>query len=505
MGRRIRWLGIALVACFALLLVQITNVQFRQANKLATAPENPKVAAASTDQPRGDIIAADGQILATSVAAPKGSANAYTREYPGGSLYSQVVGFDSINYGMSGVEASYDKYLVAHQQPAQSLSQLLTPTTSTDTVALTIEPKLQALARQELAGRVGAVVALDPSTGAVLAMYGNPTYDPNPLASQNLATEISAYQRYTNPKYAGVGGLLPLSDIPYAQIFSPGSTFKVVTGSAVLDHQPALANFQVPVESHITIPGSTVGLTDADGPCGGTMAQMLPPSCDTGFATLALKIGAQTLYTEANSFGFNTVPPIDIPGAAASVFPHPSQFSTANLGPAALAYSAIGQENVSMSALQNALDAAAIANDGVIMTPHVVSQVRNANGNVVMSYQPTPWRTATSPSTAQTMTSMMQAVVSSPNGTGHTVGFLPQDQVAAKTGTAQAGSHTQYDNDWMIAFAPATHPKVAIAVALPYEPGSTFGDQCAGPVLNAMIQMALSGTAPTTSPLATCP
>jgi len=505
MGRRIRWLGIAMVACFALLLVQITNVQFRQANKLATAPENPKVAAAANDQPRGDIIAANGQILATSVAAPKGSPNAYSRQYPGGSLYSQVVGFDSIEYGKSGVEASYDKYLVAHQQPAQSLSQLLTPTTSTDTVALTIEPKLQQLARQELAGRNGAVVVLNPSTGAVEAMYGNPTFDPNPLASQDLATEVSAWDHDTQPKYAGVGGLLPLSQIPYAQIFSPGSTFKVVTGSAVLDHQPALANFQVPVESHLDIPGSSVGLTDADGPCGGNMAEMLPPSCDSGFATLALKIGAQTLYDQANAFGFNTVPPIDIPGAVASVFPHPSQFAPQNLGLAALAYSAIGQENVSMSALQNAMDAAAIANDGVIMTPHVVSQVRNANGNVVMSYQPTPWRTATSPSAAQTMNTMMQAVVTSPDGTGYPVGFLPQDQVAAKTGSSQAGVHDQYDNDWMIGFAPATHPKVAIAVVLPYEPGATFGDQCAGPVLNAMIQMALSGTAPTTSPLATCP
>ncbi|HXW35427.1 MAG TPA: penicillin-binding transpeptidase domain-containing protein [Acidimicrobiales bacterium] len=510
MARRIGWLGVFILLCFVVLFAQLNNVQVAKAKKYATDPNNPRIAAEQYSQPRGEIQASDGTVLALSVPAPSGSIYKYQRVYPPATaqLFSQITGFDSIFTGRTGVEASYNSYLVAHNQPVKTLRDLLTTRTVTDTVNLTLDPKLQAVAANALNPpgaplRAGAVVAIDPTTGAIKAMYSYPTYDPNPIASLNPKTfnlgwyaYNSQVQNIINP----VGGLTYGLSLAYGDAgFAPGSTFKTITTSAAYDRAPLLVVKQYPTEQCIK-PGTLGGQTtqqlcnfDKTEACGGDIAAMLPPSCDTGFALLGTDVGGQNMYDEATGFGFNRQPPLDLP-------PAPQQVSTFPLyvdhgDQILLAYSSIGQENVSVSPLQMALVAAGIANHGVIMTPHVMESIHDSQGNLVTSYQPKPWLVATSPQTAQALNGLMQLVVSQPGATASGVGFPPDEHVAAKTGTAQTLNNTAI-NAWMIAFAPANQPKIAVAVMIPNLRNSQYGGagaDYAGPVMKQVIAAALSG------------
>lgn len=487
MGRRIRWLGVVLILAFALVMVQLVNVQFRQANALANSPDNPRVIAQKYTQSRGYIYAADGTVLAQSVKSPPGSAYEYERQYPTKALFEQVVGYDSYIYGMAGVEEQYNSYLEPHHQSAKTIGQLLNPPPpTTDNVTLTVEPSLQELAQQELAGRDGAVVVLNPTTGAVEAMYSNPSFDPSGLASPY--TSVENLDRYAQLQQDG-DGYSPALPIATSVPILPGSTFKVVTSSAVYDYKPQLATKEYPVVSAISLPYSNQLLhNDGDVPCGGTLVQMLPASCDPGYGQVGMDLGSSVLAAQAERFGFNKVPPIDLPGVVPSPLDVPAITGVTNQ--AYLAYTAIGQYAVHATALQMALVAAGIADGGVVMTPHVMAQIRDSQGNLVSTYQPTPWVRATTQQAAAQVTSLMEGVVT--NGTADGVGFLPQDQVAAKTGTAQTGNHFDNTNDWMIAFAPASDPQVAVAVTVPDQPFSYYGATVAGPIVKAMIEAALS-------------
>ena len=479
-------MAMVMMLLFGAVLVQAANIQFRQAKKLATDPKNPRNVEARRSLGRGDIRAGDGSVLAHSIKTPTGVYK-YQREYPTGALMGQITGFDSPIYGRFGIEAQYNSLLSAHAQPARSLSQILSPTTSTDSVALTILPSLQNLAAQQLAGRNGAVVVLNPANGAVLAMYANPTYDPTPLAAPSTKAEQDAWAAY---QVKDAAGYAPLVALTYQRSFPPGSTFKVVTSATAYDYRPDLATKYYPDASSIALPNTNLRLQNfGGGTCGGTVAIMLPPSCDTGFAELGMDLGGDLMWKQATEFGFDSRPPLDLPGVAASNFPTPE--SLKNNG-AFLAYDAIGQHDVTATALQNALVAAAIANNGIVMTPHLLREVRDKEGNLVQRYQPLKWLTATTPETAAQISVLMQQVVT--QGTAAGVGFLPANEVAAKTGTAQtaAGAVNTSTDDWMIAFAPASHPTVAIAVILPDQALSGTGAEVAGPVMKCMIQGSLA-------------
>jgi peptidoglycan glycosyltransferase len=218
---------------------------------------------------------------------------------------------------------------------------------------------------------------------------------------------------------------------------------------------------------------------------------MLPPSCDTGYAILGTKIGATNMVDEADAFGFNQQPPIDLPHDSAEVsqFLQPSCYGGAQVF---LAFSSIGQDCTKASTLQMAMVVSAFADGGVIMTPHVMDQIRDSQGNLVEQYQPTPWKQATSANTATQVISLMRLVVTQPGATAYGVGFPEADDVAAKTGTAQQGNSLHNTTDWMIALAPANHPTVAIAVTIPNQGFSQTGAEVAGPVMKAMIQAALA-------------
>ena len=435
-------------------------------------------------------------MLAKSIPTPAGTNRKdypydYVRQYPEGPLYAGITGYDSaLYYGTSGIEEQYDSYLGPHQRAPQTLSQLLfrekLPTT-TDDVTLTVNPTLQQAAWNALTTlppgdhKDGAVVVLDPKTGAVLAMVSNPTYDPNALVGTSLGAEQLAYFSYTQKDHEGY---FPLRPIATREFFFPGSTMKVVTSTAAYNLKPSLAGFDYPVQQCQTFPDSNKQLCDESGPCGGTMVQMLPFSCDPGYGELGVQEGVSTLRQQAQLFGITAVPPIDLPDVIAS----PMVQLPAN-SQAFQAYTSIGQYGVQDTALQNAMVAAGIANGGVLMTPHLMSNIRDSQGAQVQSYAPHPMATVATPQAAQQVTSLMEGVVAS--GTASGVGFPGYLCAAVKTGTAQTSPGQSVNHDWMIGLAPANDPKVAVAVVVPDQNISSDGAGVAGPIMKAVLEAAL--------------
>jgi penicillin-binding protein A len=494
-------LAVVITVLFVVVAGQSLWVQWFHASALDASPLNPRNNVANNLYPRGEILAANGTVLAQSV--PTGNTlNPYKRQYPTGSLFAGEVGWTSTKYGEWGLEAQYNSDLEAHSLPAQSLEQVLAPTEGEESVTLTLQPALQELAQAELGGRDGSVVAIVPSTGSLLTLYSNPTYNPTPFTSSSQAVQTAAWNA-DNKKDAD--GYPPLGLVATQQTIFPGSTFKVITTAGVARFKPSLfTSTDYPEMVYTKLPDSNKLLyNDGDTECGGTIAEMLPESCDPGYALLGIALGAQDLTAEANAFGYNEIPPIDLPGAVASFFPTESNLAA---NPAYLGYSAIGQEDVSATALQNALVAAAIANKGVIMTPHLMSTITGPDGAVVQRYKDTAWKAPLTAKEAAQIVPLMQDVVSEPIGTAYGI-FLPQDDVAAKTGTAQVGNNLTNDtDDWMIAFAPANNPTIAIAVSVPFQRYNITGALAAGPIMKCMIEgaLALQAGKPLTGTSTTC-
>ena len=494
-----------MLLCFVALFIQLNNIQVLKANSLANNPNNPHVQAVQRIQPRGDILSADGVNLATSVPTTSGFYK-YQRVYNKDTAvpFSQIVGYDTIFGTRTGIEAEYNSFLRSHSRPAKTLRDLLINRTTTDNVTLTINTVLQnqvaaAVDATDVNGnapQAGAVV-INVKTGAIQAMYSNPPYDPRQLVSQDPKVVIRNFNAL-NPK----SGQSPLVSRTFGMGFLPGSTFKTVTSSAVYDHQPALAKVDYPVTDCIKVAQQVNQLCNYAGAngvhesCGGTIQTTLPASCNTAFAQMGLALKTD-LTTEAQAFGFNQRIPLDLPGVNASIFPSTSQIAfSAPLQASSAFGQGNGQVSVVATALQMALVASGIGNQGVIMTPHVMSQIRDSQGNLVESYTPKPWLTATNPLTAGAVTSLMQAVVT--QGTATQVGFPAIWNVAAKTGTAETGTGnatgSNLTNDWMIAFAPANNPKVAVAVVVPNQPGSATGAEISGPPMKTILGDALAQT-----------
>jgi penicillin-binding protein A len=493
-NRRIRVLALVLVVCFVLLFAQLNNLQVREASQLQ-AKSSVLLPTGQTwySTPRGEILSSDGDVLAYSSKTSGG----YVRHYPYGSLFADVTGYyDAVQAAAPyGVEAEYNSYLIQHQSKPKGLAGVLAQDKGTDSVVLTLSVQLQKVAEQALGSFFGAIVAVDPQNGDVLAMYSNPTYDPNDLSSLDPAANQKYYNTQANrrPNKSWGGALLnSATNYPIA----PGSTFKVITTSAMYDHDPSLLTAYSPYTNALPIKGTDLLLHNYGGEtCGGLLATILAQSCDTAYAQIGVELGATSLYDEATAFGFDQVPPIDLPAGevAASNFPPPATFADNLPG---VAYSAIGQEDVSETALQDALVASAIADNGTIMKPHVMANIVSDVGQVIDSYTPTPWRTATSSKTAKAVRSLMIGVTSyALHGTAQ--GVFPSDiTVAAKTGTAETVNGCSAD--WLIATAPAgprQKPKVAVAAVLPYQSGlscSDTGAAAAGPRVAAVLEAALA-------------
>ena len=387
---------------------------------------NPRVIAVARNDPRGDILSADGIVLASSVPSKTGYYK-YQRVYNPYTalLFSQIVGFDSIIYGKTGVEAEYDSYLQSHTQPAKTLRDLLRSRTTTGNVTLTISSTLQS--RWPPPSRPPTSTAAHRRPGPWCSTSrparsrpcsAIPTYDPTPLASPNITDGEVRLGRVLNQDPASARWCRA----PSRRGFLPGSTFKTVTSAAVYDHQPALAKLDIPVAQCITLRRSRTSrcATTATSGTGRRGVRRRPgrhppASCDTAFATLGMDLGGPALTAEAQAFGFNQVIP-DRPsrGRSPRRFPAGRDSSTSTSRPRPTRPSA-SRTSVA-TALQMALVAAGIANRGVIMTPHVMRDIHDSAGNLVATYQPKPWLTATNPLTAAAVTSLMQAVVTRRDG-----------------------------------------------------------------------------------------
>lgn len=485
-NRRVRWAALGASLLVAAVFVQLNYIQVFHASALNNNTLNTRNIIQQYSEQRGAIISADGVTLAQSI--PSNDQYKYQRVYPEGALFGQITGYDSLTYGTDGLEREYNSVLTQPTTKIPSnfhqLEKFFTTQPAPDNLHITVLASLQKLAQQELAGRDGAVVAISPKTGAVLAMYSNPTYDPSPLASHNSSTEQSAWEALQSDPGS------PLVAAAYRQRFFPGSTFKVITAAAVYDHDPKLAARDFPVSSGLVLPDTSGQVLHnfAGEACGGQMLELFTVSCDTGFAQLGLGVGGNALAEEAKDFGWDQPVPLDLPGVAESYFPPASSFYRNG---AALAKSAIGQESVQAVPLTLALDAAGIANKGVIMTPHLMQGVTGSQGQVVETYKPKAWLRATSRATAAKLTTLMLSVVNSPDGTG-AAARIPGVEVAGKTGTAQTGGPNI--ETWFVAFAPAQDPTIAVCVLVENQPPSDEyqGGTIAAPIARTIIESYLS-------------
>ena len=477
MDVQIRRLGIALLVLFGLLFAQLNNLQFRQASRLSNDPRNTRAIVVDFSRERGRILAADGTVLADSV--PTEDTFKRLRRYPEGPLYSPVLGYFSFNYGSDGAERSFSAELAGRKVTINSLDDLLSATPQTNDVTLSIQPAVQKAAATALGGRRGSVVALDPRTGAVLAMVSFPTFDPNTLAAHDLKAVQAAWNGYQ------ADPAKPMLPRPYRERYSPGSTFKVVTASAVVGSRPDLAAKAYPSMQALDLKGTSRDLPNfGRSTCGGTLPDLMRVSCNTGFGQLGLDLGGRALRDEALSFGWGERPPLDLPAPATSGFPDLSELRSEPQ----IATSAIGQLDVSASPLQMALVSAAVANGGTIVEPHVLSRVTDAQGQVVRTAQTKAWKQPMTAQDAARVKDMMVGVVQ--RGTARAAA-VPGVAVAAKTGTAQttgAAAHA-----WVTAFAPADAPRVAVAVIVESQPGvsEATGGTVAAPIAQAVMSAAL--------------
>ncbi|MBW3536658.1 MAG: penicillin-binding protein 2 [Actinobacteria bacterium] len=485
MNRQIRTLGIAMLVLFVALFAQLNYLQVIRADELANHPGNNRVAVRDFSRPRGEIRTADGVVIARSV--PVDTPFKRLREYPEGPLFAHITGFFSFTFGSDGIERTYGAELAGRSGDVRirQLGNVLADEPQGAHVTLSVSKAVQEAAAGSLGSRRGAVVALDPRTGAVLALQSFPTYDPNPLSAHDQKAVRAAWEGLTN---AEAKPMLPRT---YRERYAPGSTFKVVTAAAAIERAGELAVKDYPVLRTLDLPQTDQDLPNfGGGSCGGMLPNLLRVSCNTGFAQMGLDVGAENLAAEARDFGFGSVPPIDLPAAARSLFPEAEAFDR---DVPALAKSAIGQQDVTATPLQMALVAAGVANGGVVMEPQVMAEIRDPQGRLVRSADYASWQRAMSAENAALLRDMMVGVVASGSGTRAAV---PGVTVAGKTGTAQTTGDNAHA--WMIAFAPAEAPTVAVAVVVESQDGLTeaTGGRVAAPIAQAVLSAALSQSQP---------
>jgi peptidoglycan glycosyltransferase len=397
----------------------------------------------------------------------------WTRTYPTRTLFSQAVGYSIAAQGRAaGLEQSAGPDLRGVQTGLDSIFGQLSPRPVGDDVYTTLDAKAQRLAVQGLAGRAGSAVALDPRTGAVLTMYANPTYDDNNV--DKLSPGQSTFNNSTQAAWP------------------PGSTFKVVTASAAIDSGKYTPTSTVNGNSPKTISG--VPLQNDNNQSFGNidLTTALTFSVNTVWAQVAEHVGRATLTDYMKRFGFYAKPPLDYPSfeMRASV---PLDFKGHPLPPGSpnedIGRIGIGQGGLLVTPLQMAMVAAAVANHGTLMKPHMVAKVVDQDGRTVKTIDPSVYHQVMKPSTAAALSQMMRRVVEEGTGTPAQLGGI---SVAGKTGTASIGlPGSGLTQPWFIGFAPANDPKVAVAVTIARTQGG-FGGSVAAPIAKTLIQTLLA-------------
>jgi peptidoglycan glycosyltransferase len=485
-NRQVRKLALVLLGCFTVLFVQLNVIQLVRADEFNDRADNTRAVVRDFSRARGRIVSADGVILAESV--PSGDRFDYQRVYPTGDLFGHVTGYFSFQFGTDGVEKQYNDILSGHSagQQLQGLLNFLDDRPNVGDVTVTLRNDIQAVAKRALGDRQGSVVALDPRTGAILALWSYPSFDPNVLAGHDFDEVRQARAALLD---APNNPLLPKA---YRERYLPGSAFKVVTATAGLDTGTVTPETVYPPTSEYLPPGTTDPIENYGGTvCGGDLYEVFRRSCNTAFAEMGVDVGAEGMVRTAEAYGYNRTPPLDLPRPAQSSFPSVSDF---RFDTPKLAQVSFGQNDNQVTPLNLALISAAVANHGVMMAPHVLSEARDRDGNVLDRYQPKAWQAATSnPSTLAFLNEAMVQVVNS--GTARCCLQLASGaQAAAKTGTAQITRDPPRSHAWITAFAPAEAPRVAVAVIVNTTPEVTAGTggTIAGPIAKQVLDAVLA-------------
>ncbi|MDT5139177.1 MAG: penicillin-binding protein [Mycobacterium sp.] len=490
MNTSLRRISVTVMALIVLLLLNATMTQVFTADGLRADPRNQRVLLDEYSRQRGQIIAG-GQLLAYSVATD--SRFRFLRVYPNPAVYAPVTGFYSLRYSSAGLERAEDLLLNGSDERlfGRRLADFFTGRDPRGgNVETTINPRIQQAgwdAMQQGCGGPpckGAVVALEPSTGKILALVSSPSYDPNLLASHSPDVQAQAWQRLRdNPDN-------PLVNRAISETYPPGSTFKVITTAAALAGG-ANETEQLTAAATIPLPNSTATLENYGGTACGpgptvSLTEAFAKSCNTAFVQLGLLTGAEALRSMARAFGLDAPPgPIPLQVAESTIGAIPDG--------AALGMTSIGQKDVALTPLENAEVAATIANGGVMMRPYLVESLKGPDLANISSTAPYQQRRAVSPQVAAKLSELMVGA----EKVAQQKGAIPGVQIASKTGTAEHGTDPRHTppHAWYIAFAPAQAPRVAVAVLV--ENGadrlSATGGALAAPIGRAVIEAALQG------------
>jgi penicillin-binding protein A len=458
------------VVLFALLIGWTSRWTVFEASSLDNNSLNRRTLVDELRIKRGRLIADDGSVLAQSTPGPGGT---WGRFYPTRQMFAQAVGYAIVSQGRSqGLERSRGPELRGLQTGLSSVFGQLNPHPVGDDVYTSLDPKAQQLAAQQLGGKAGSVVALDPQTGAVMVMYANPSYDDN--HPDTTGPNISTFNRSTQSGYP------------------PGSTFKVVTDAAAIDSGMFTPSSTVNGNSPVTISG--VPLSNDNNQSFGTidLTSALTYSVNTVWAQVAERLGRSTMTKYMKRFGFYSKPPLDYPPDELSIsqplqrpgHPYPPASPNEDIGRIG-----IGQGGLAVTPLQMAMVAAAVANGGKLMVPRLADRVVDQTGRTIETIKPSIYDQVMKPSTAQQVTQMMTKVVEEGTGTPAQLGGI---SVAGKTGTASIGVQgSNLTEPWFIGFAPVNNPKVAVAVTVEQTQGG-FGGTVAAPIAKNVIQTLLS-------------
>jgi len=489
---------ISRVALFSLvmltaLIVATTYWQAWASAGLADRQDNAIQRVAEFKIERGLIRTADGTPVATNVRERRDGQTLYSRRYPTHGLAAHIVGYSTQGRSRAGLEREENAYLTASNANLgtvlDKLSDRITGKTIVgNDIVLTINTKAQRVAESLLRGKCGAAVLLNPKTGAVLASASSPTFDPNLIETPN------GYAKILRSRSRACAGTSPLFNRATQGLYAPGSTFKVVTAAAALD-----SGIYTP-DSEFFDPGYCIeygkkvrnaGNPEAPEQFGHvSLVTALEHSINAVFCEIGKRLGAKRVLETAKEFGFYSLPPLEVPAEARSasgLYNRTRLFDptdpASQVDPGRLAF---GQERLLTTPLQMAMVAAAVANDGTLMRPHVVQEVRGPGGGLVSRVRPKKYSDAMKRSTAAALEEMMVKAVESGTGTAAQISGI---RVAGKTGTAETNRHRVY-TAWFVFFAPADDPKVAGAVVVENQLNG-FGGKVSAPIAKSLMEAIL--------------
>jgi peptidoglycan glycosyltransferase len=496
MNRQISRVALLALLLLSALIVATTYWQVWASAGLAARQDNAIQRVAQFRIRRGLIYASDGKtVLAKNVAKKEGGQTLYFRTYPTHGFAAQTLGYSTQGRSRAGIERQENAYLTASNANLGTIwdkfgEQLKGTTIKGNNLILNLRVNAQRIAESALRGKCGAAFVMNPKTGAVYVSASSPSYDPNKIESPN------GYASIIHSPAACPGSSSPLLNRATSGLYSPGSTFKTVTTAAALDDGVYNVNSRFDDPGYCTEYGQRVSNAlnpDQTAESYGNVSflEAYQHSINAVFCNIGKALGARRVLDEAKKFGFYSQPPLELPSSEvapsglyhfgkknATLYDNPGLVDPGRL--------AFGQEHLLATPMQMALVAAAVANGGNIMQPHLLKAVRSSSGKLVTRVQPQVWKHAMKPSTAAILNQFMQAVVT--GGTGRAAA-IPGIKVAGKTGTAETSQSHVY-TAWFIFFAPADNPTVAGAVVLEHQLNG-FGGSVSAPIAKQLMQAIL--------------